>query len=101
MGGYFITREDVKGFYSNVGFSGLYILVLQILLGLIFLISLVSKNKNMILSFVGVLFIGTNFINVLSVSLFQPTYDRFTFFSFQLIFFITVLVFINFFKEKH
>ena len=44
MGGYFISRDDLKGFYANVGFGGFFILILQVLVLIICLISIITNS---------------------------------------------------------
>ena len=100
MGGYFVSRDDLRGFYANIGFSGYYILILQILIALICIISITNNKENKKFLMIILFFIILNFCNVLATAFFQPTYDRFTFFTFQMIFFINSLVFIKFFKNN-
>ena len=99
MGGYFISRDDLRGFYANIGFSGFYLLIFQILIFLTCLFSILTNNNNK-LPLIVILFVSLNLGNIFSVALYQPVYDRFSFFSFQMIFFISILVFINAFQNQ-
>ena len=103
MGGYFISRDDLKGFYANVGFGGFYILILQILVLIICLISITQnselKKKN--ISYIVLFFLLLNIVNCLATAFFQPLYDRFTFFTFQMVYFSFSLVFVLFFDKKN
>ena len=102
MGGYFVSRDDLRGFYANVGFGGLYILILQVLVLIICLISVIKnsdyKKKN--ISYIILFFLILNLINCLATALFQPVYDRFTFFTFQMVFFSISLIFVLFFSKN-
>ena len=100
MGGYFISRDDLRGFYANIGFSGFYLLIFQILIFFTCLFFILVKKRNNELPLIVVLFISLNLGNVFSIALYQPVYDRFSFFSFQMIFFISILVFINSFQNQ-
>ena len=100
MGGYFISRDDLRGFYANVGFSGYFILVLQIILSLICLITLFDKDKNRKFSLIILFFITLNFSNILGTALYQPVYDRFSFPTFQMIYFSITLIFLCFLSKK-
>lgn len=92
LGGYFILRNDLKGFYANVGFNGLNLLIINFL----FLILIIFKNFNEKFSnsfYLIILTLHTIHIsNVFAVSLFQPVYDRFSFFSNTLFIFSICLV---------
>ncbi|WP_440911618.1 hypothetical protein [Candidatus Pelagibacter sp.] len=102
MGGYFVSRDDLRGFYANVGFSGFFLLILQILIIVICFISLLT-NKNEPLkgvSYIILFFVTLNLINCLATAVFQPVYDRFTFYTFQMIFFSISLIFILFFSQN-
>ena len=102
MGGYFISRDDLRGFYANVGFAGFFILILQILVLLICVISL-SKNTNKQLQSISCIilfFFVLNLINCLTTALFTPVYDRYSFYTFQMVFFSISLIFILFFDKK-
>ena len=67
--------------------------------GDIFLFILIFHNNtilNQLLcckSIIVLLFVSLNLANVSAIALYQPVYDRFSFFSFQIVFFITILVF--------
>ena len=100
LGGYFISRDDLRGFYANIGFSGFYLLIFQILIFFTCLFFILVKKRNNELPLIVVLFISLNLGNVFSIALYQPVYDRFSFFSFQMIFFISILVFINSFQNQ-
>jgi hypothetical protein len=100
MGGYFISNNELNGYYANIGFSGLFILIFQILIFIISLTALFQKTKHKLLAKICLLFILINFTNISAVAMYQPVYDRFSFFSFQLIFFISSFVLIKFFEDK-
>ena len=102
MGGYFISRDDLRGFYANVGFSGFFILILQILISAICLVSLsTSDNKQLKnISYITLFFVILNLINCMATAMFQPVYDRFTFYTFQMVFFSITLICILFFENK-
>lgn len=102
MGGYFISREDLRGLYANVGFAGFFLLILQILVSVICLISLTTNTnkQSQNISYIILFFVVLNLINCLSTALFQPVYDRFTFYTFQMVFFSITLVFILFFEKN-
>ena len=102
MGGYFISRDDLKGFYANVGFGGFYILVLQVIVLIICLISIIKKSdyKKKNISYIILFFLILNLINCFATALFQPVYDRFTFFTFQMVYFSISLIFVLFFDKN-
>jgi hypothetical protein len=102
MGGYFVSRDDLKGFYANVGFSGFFILILQILVSIICLISLTTNNDKTLknVSYMTLFFIVLNLTNCMATAIFQPVYDRFTFYTFQMVFFSISLILILFFDRK-
>lgn len=100
MGGYFISNNELNGYYANIGFSGLFIFIFQILIFIISLTALFQKTKHKLLAKICLLFILINFTNISAVAMYQPVYDRFSFFSFQLIFFISSFVLIKFFEDK-
>ncbi len=100
MGGYFISNNELNGYYANIGFSGLFIFIFQILIFIISLTALLQKKKHKLLAKICLLFILINFTNISAVAMYQPVYDRFSFFSFQLIFFISSFVIIKFFEDK-
>ena len=102
MGGYFVSRDDLKGFYANVGFSGFFILILQILVFIICLISLTTNNDKTLknVSYMTLFFIVLNLTNCMATAIFQPVYDRFTFYTFQMVFFSISLILILFFDRK-
>lgn len=100
MGGYFISNNELNGYYANIGFSGLFILIFQILIFIISFTALFQKTKHKLLAKICLLFILINFTNISAVAMYQPVYDRFSFFSFQLIFFISSFVLIKFFEDK-
>jgi hypothetical protein len=100
MGGYFISNNELNGYYANIGFSGLFIFIFQILIFIISLTALLQKTKHKLLAKICLLFILINFTNISAVAMYQPVYDRFSFFSFQLIFFISSFVIIKFFEDK-
>ncbi|MAI07270.1 MAG: hypothetical protein CBC47_09595 [Alphaproteobacteria bacterium TMED87] len=41
-----------------------------------------------------------NLTNCMATALFQPVYDRFTFYTFQMVFFCISLIFVLFFEKK-
>ena len=100
MGGYFISRDDLKGFYANVGFSGYYILILKIILAVVCIFTLFDRDKNKKIAMIILFFITLNFSNILATALYQPVYDRFSFLTFQFIFFVITLIFVNFINSR-
>ena len=98
----FVSRDDLKGFYANVGFSGFFILILQILVFVICLISLTTNNDKTLknVSYMTLFFIVLNLTNCMATAIFQPVYDRFTFYTFQMVFFSISLILILFFDRK-
>ena len=102
MGGYFVSRDDLKGFYANVGFSGYFILILQFLVLIICLISLVTNDDKKLkgITYIVLFFIALNLTNCISTAMFQPVYDRFSFYTFQMVFFSISLILILFFERK-
>jgi hypothetical protein len=102
MGGYFVSRDDLKGFYANVGFSGYFILILQLLVLIICLISLVANDDKKLkgITYIVLFFVALNLINCMSTAMFQPVYDRFSFYTFQMVFFSISLILILFFEKK-
>ena len=102
MGGYFISRDDLRGFYANVGFSGFFILILQILISGICLISLITSDNKKLknISYITLFFVILNLINCMATAMFQPVYDRFTFYTFQMVFFSITLICVLFFENK-
>ena len=102
MGGYFVSRDDLKGFYANVGFSGYFILILQLIVITICLISLITNDEKKMkdITYIVLYFVTLNLINCMSTALFQPVYDRFSFYTFQMVYFSISLIFILFFERK-
>ena len=102
MGGYFISRDDLRGFYANVGFAGFFLLILQILVSLICIISLAKNTDKQLksISCIVLFFFVLNLINCLTTALFTPVYDRYSFYTFQMVFFSISLIFILFFDKK-
>lgn len=102
MGGYFVSRDDLRGFYANVGFSGYFILILQILVSVICFISIIKNSDKILIniSYITLFFILLNLTNCMATALFQPVYDRFTFYTFQMVFFCISLIFVLFFEKK-
>ena len=64
MGGYFISRDDLRGFYANIGFSGFYLLIFQILIFLTCLFPILTKNYNNKLPLIVILFVSLNLGNI-------------------------------------
>ena len=95
-------KENLIFYMSNVlyGMGGYFILVLQIILSLICLITLVDKDKNRKFSLIILFFITLNFSNILGTALYQPVYDRFSFPTFQMIYFSITLIFLCFLSKK-
>ncbi len=102
MGGYFVSRDDLKGFYANVGFSGYFILILQLLVLIICLISLATNDEKKMkgITYIVLFFVALNLINCLSTAMFQPVYDRFSFYTFQMVYFSISFIIILFFERK-
>ena len=101
MGGYFISRDDLRGFYANVGFSGFFLLILQLLVMIICLFSIFNNNNNpqKNISYIILFFLSLNLVNCLATAIYQPVYDRFSFYTFQTVFFSIFLIFILFFNK--
>tara|TARA_X000001036_G_scaffold439117_1_gene489004 strand:- start:3942 stop:5333 length:1392 start_codon:yes stop_codon:yes gene_type:complete len=102
MGGYFISRDDLRGFYANIGFAGFFLLILQILVSFICVISLAKNTDKQLksISCIILFFFVLNLINCLTTALFTPVYDRYSFYTFQMVFFSISLIFILFFDKK-
>ena len=102
MGGYFVSRDDLRGFYANVGFAGFILLILQLLVLAICLFSIFSNNNTQLknISFIILFFLTLNLVNCLATALFQPVYDRFSFYTFQMVFFSISLIFVLFFNNN-
>ena len=91
-GGYFLEAENLKGFYANFGFSGLYF-PLIIFLFLVVLVFKKIKYKIKLSQEYFLLSILLNFINISAISLYTPVYDRFSFYTFI---FLIFTIYLNF-----
>lgn len=92
FGGYFLVRNDLKGFYANVGFNGFNLLIINFLFFIfIFLKNFYEKFNDIFYLIIFVLII-VHISNVFAVSFFQPVYDRFSFFSNTVLIFSFFLV---------
>ena len=81
LGGYFIEAENFKGLLMNVGFSGSYLFLLQIIIFMFFSVKILIKTKLKRDEKYLYTSVFLNLINICFVCIFEPPYDRYIFYT--------------------